>query len=224
MAVNSDQTGTPNGAYELKDAIALRNSTRCGTTSGGTSGTQARPTLSFSVPPGDDREHDDARFLDRRDSHRQQQPVVPDHDLPDDRAVGLRAVDLQRRQLDDRRHRVRVARTATSTRAAAASARARPPATTGGMPRSRPTRTTRRRTPLAHRLSRRSSRPPRRRPTLSVSAPAMATTGIAIPASSISATISGSLGASGPITIYAYLSATNPATCPGVPAGRPSER
>ena len=50
LAVNSDQTGTPNGSYELKDSIALRNSTRCGTTSGGSSVTQARPTLSFSVP------------------------------------------------------------------------------------------------------------------------------------------------------------------------------
>ena len=50
---------------------------------------------------------------------------------------------------------------------------------------------------------------------MTVSAPTVATTGVAIPVSSISATISGSLAASGPITIYAYFGATNPATCPG---------
>ena len=107
MAVNSDQTGTPNGAYELKDAIALRNSTRCGTTSGGTSGTQARPALSMSVPLAMIVEHDDGRLVDGRDPQRQQQSVVPDHHLPDDRAFRLSAVDLHRRQLDDRRHRER---------------------------------------------------------------------------------------------------------------------
>jgi hypothetical protein len=52
-------------------------------------------------------------------------------------------------------------------------------------------------------------------PALTVSAPTVATTGVSIPVSAISATISGSLAASGPITIYAYFGAANPTTCPG---------
>lgn len=51
LAVNSDTVATPNGTYELKDQIALRNATRCNTSgsSGGT-GVKVTPTLSLSAP------------------------------------------------------------------------------------------------------------------------------------------------------------------------------
>ena len=50
FAINDYSTSAPNATYELKDNIALRNSTRCNTTSGGGSGGgQSRPTLSLSV-------------------------------------------------------------------------------------------------------------------------------------------------------------------------------
>ncbi len=49
LAVNRDVTHAPNQTYELKDQIALRNSTRCGT---GT-GALATVALSVSAAPGD---------------------------------------------------------------------------------------------------------------------------------------------------------------------------
>ena len=213
MAVNSDQTGTPNGAYELKDAIALRNSTRCGTTSGGTSGTQARPALSMSVPLA---------------------MIVNTTMAPSSMVATLNGSNNPSSQITIYRTTAPSASapstcsggswTTVGTANVTADGNFNPSgggftptavgnywwyasfaADTNDKAANTPCPSAVETIVAASKAS----------PTLTVSAPAVGTTGIAIQASSISVTISGSLGASGPITIYAYLGASNPASCPG---------
>ena len=74
MAVNPDLSSAPNSKYELKDQIALRNSTRCGT---GT-GTLAGVTLTVSTPTSSQKNNPDHPVRDRR---RELERDVSDHVL-----------------------------------------------------------------------------------------------------------------------------------------------
>ena len=213
MAVNSDQTGTPNGAYELKDAIALRNSTRCGTTSGGTSGTQARPALSMSVPL--------AMIVNTTMAASSMVATLSGSNNPSSQITIYRTTAPSASAPS-----TCTGGSWTTVGTANVTADGNFTPSGGGF------------TPtavgnywwyasFAADTNDKAANTPcpsavetivaasKSSPTLTISAPAVGTTGIAIQASSISVTISGSLGASGPITIYAYLGASNPASCPG---------